>query len=147
MPFLIRSQNAADIIGTWSAAAAPLNTAQPWVSMGEHPAGAATIASGRELQSTAGHVFTNRAQLLTARDAYCANPWAAEATYGVIGSWDVSAITDMSFLFCAGNSLQFRGAGGQDCNSACSTFNGDVSNWNVARVTTLLVRHRLLAPL
>ena len=39
-------------------------------------------------------------QLLTARDAWCANSAAATTIYGVIGSWDVSAIKfSVSVLF------------------------------------------------
>ena len=34
-------------------------------------------------------------------------------------SWDVSNVTDMSFMFCD------------------SEFNGDISNWNVSNVTDM----------
>ena len=45
-------------------------------------------------------VFADRAALLVARDAWCADPTAAAVTYGAIGTWDVSAVTDLSSLFC-----------------------------------------------
>ena len=43
------------------------------------------------------HVFADRAALLTARDAWCANSTAAAATYGPINTWDVSAVTSSGF--------------------------------------------------
>ena len=51
--------------------------------------------------AAAQHVFANRAALLTARDAWCANPTAAAATYGHISTWVVSAVTDLTQVFCA----------------------------------------------
>jgi len=41
--------------------------------------------------------------------------------YGVIGDWDVSEVTDMSFMF--------RGA---------YAFNGDISKWNAGKVTNMI---------
>merc|ERR1712021_270728 len=65
--------------------------------------------------------FTTKASLQTAVQAYNADPTAAIATYGPIANWDVSAITDMSFLF---HNLK--------------NFNADISNWNTSSVTTML---------
>ena len=79
-------------------------------------------------------VFANRAALLTARDAWCSDAAAAEVTYGHISTWDVSAVTDFSWLFCANPYVA-------DCNTACWTFNDDVSSWQTAQVTTLEVCH------
>ena len=36
----------------------------------------------------------------TARDAWLADPTAAEATYGHISTWETGGVTDMSMLFC-----------------------------------------------
>ena len=47
------------------------------------------------------NVFPNRTALLVARDAWCADPTAAAAIYGPINSWDISQVTDLSFVFCA----------------------------------------------
>ena len=66
------------------------------------------------------HVFTRKAELETAVQAYNANPTAAIATYGPIAYWDVSAITDMGGLF-------------RDLKN----FNADVSNWDTSSVTTM----------
>jgi len=78
------------------------------------------------------HVFNTRAALLTARDAYCANPTAAEATYGPIGTWDVAQITDFSCLLCAHSGMTFCG-----CNPACSSFNGNIGHWVTSSATTM----------
>ena len=55
--------------------------------------------------------------LLAARSAWCANANAARATYGEIITWDVSRVTDMSYMF-----------------SSAYKFNDDISNWNVGQV-------------
>ena len=47
---------------------------------------------------TAATVFTTKADLRAAVQAY-ANPTAAIATYGAVAGLDVSAITDMGYLF------------------------------------------------
>ena len=75
--------------------------------------------------------FANRTALLVARDAWCTNPTAAAANYGPIAQWDVTLVTDLSFLFCANVRYQNRG-----CNTACSTFNDDISGWNVSATNT-----------
>ena len=76
------------------------------------------------------YVFADRAALLTARNAWCANPTTAAETYGPIGEWNVVAVKDMTNLFCAQ-------ADTTDCNTACSTFNEDLSGWNVGSGTNM----------
>ena len=66
------------------------------------------------------YIFTTKASLQTAVQAYNADPTDAIATYGPIANWDVSAITDMSGLFY---DLQ--------------NFNADISNWDTSSVTTM----------
>ena len=64
--------------------------------------------------------FTSKAALMTAVQAFNANPTAATATYGPVAEWDVSKITDMSWLF-----------------QNLKNFNADISNWNTSSVTTM----------
>ena len=45
------------------------------------------------------YTFTTKSSLQTAVKAYDTDPTAAIVTYGPIAKWDVSAITDMSYLF------------------------------------------------
>ena len=56
----------------------------------------------------------------SAVDLWESDQAAAEATYGHISSWDVSAVTNMSNLFDNRN-----------------TFNEDISNWDVSNVTDM----------
>jgi surface protein len=64
--------------------------------------------------------FTTKAELQTAVQAYNANPDTATETYGSTAGWDVSRITDMSFLF-----------------SNLQNFNADISSWDTSKVTTM----------
>ena len=45
------------------------------------------------------YTFTTKAFLVKAVQEYHTDPTAAIATYGPIADWDVSAITDMGYLF------------------------------------------------
>ena len=68
--------------------------------------------------------------LRTAVTAWCDDPGTAEITYGSIGGWDTSEVTDMSYLFC--QSVY--------CPNYCSTgntFNGDITNWDTGKVTNM----------
>ena len=66
------------------------------------------------------NIFANRTSLRMALNAYDDDAATAEATYGPIANWDVSAITEMSYLFWL---LQ--------------NFNADVSSWDTSGVTSM----------
>ena len=64
--------------------------------------------------------FTTKASLQTAVQAYNTNPDTATAAYGLIAGWDVSMITNMSWLFYNLNN-----------------FNANISSWDTSKVTTM----------
>ena len=60
---------------------------------------------------------------------FCADAGGAEASYGPIGSWDVSAVTDMKELIYTA-----------PCKA---TFNADISGWDTSGVTTMEAMFRV----
>ena len=69
-------------------------------------------------------VFATKATLSAALVEFCGDQAAAEATHGTIGSWDVTAVTDMKDLM----------SGFSPCKA---TFNADVSGWDTSSVTNM----------
>ena len=64
--------------------------------------------------------FTTKDSLKTAVWWYNAFPTTTTAKYGSIAGWDVSMITDMSWLFYNLNN-----------------FNANISSWDTSKVTTM----------
>ena len=85
----------------------------------------------------------NRVGLLVARNAWCANKAEATTTYGDIGLWDVSRVTDLSNVFCGSASPVDQSQG---CNPACADFNDDISAWDTSRATSLEACRRCVFP-
>jgi len=65
-----------------------------------------------------GDTFTSKADLKTAATEYYSDAAAATAKYGAIECWDVSGVTDVSWLFYN-----------------MHKFNADISGWNISGVT------------
>ena len=73
-----------------------------------------------------GSAFSTKSSLVVALDEWCTNAANALTTHGHISTWDVSVITDFSFLVT---------------DAPCSsTFDEDLNAWDVGRVTTLKAR-------
>jgi hypothetical protein len=69
----------------------------------------------------------------TAAQLWASNQTTASSTYGSVASWDLSQVTSLERLWC--------GLDGSTCGHqafvAMRSFNGDVSMWNVAKVTDM----------
>merc|ERR1712194_842989 len=61
--------------------------------------------------------------LLEAVKDFNKKPGKAKKKYGPIATWDVSGITDMSYLF--------------DITGAATTINADISDWDTSRVINM----------
>ena len=81
----------------------------------------------------------------TAVDLWVSDPSAATTTYGDISTWDVSQVTDMTFLFIDKTTFN-DDISNWDTSSVTSmfgmfsyssSFNQDISNWNVSNVTDM----------
>ncbi|KAK7248555.1 hypothetical protein SO694_00161037 [Aureococcus anophagefferens] len=81
-------------------------------------------ADARRLQTT----FASKSDLETAVDAWLADSDAATTTYGHISTWDVSAVTDMSELFCGDSYCS---------NPNARSFNDDIGSWDTSSVTDM----------
>ena len=90
-----------------------------------------TTVAALERRRKLGYVMTD-SNIYTARDAWLANPTAAEATYGHISTWETGGVTDMSYLFCGYS-------GGGSCNTAAASFNEDIGAWDTSGVTTMML--------
>ena len=82
-------------------------------------------------------VAANRTDLLFARNIWCENVTLAELLYGHIKSWDISNVHDLSYMFCSMQSDDDNNKWAKDCNTACSTFNDDITGWVMDKVTII----------
>ena len=77
------------------------------------------------------NVMSGNAELQAAVTAWCNNSATAAKTYGHISTWNTKRVTDMSWLFSGYSSNWVRGEG--ICSTA-SSFNEDISKWDVSNV-------------
>ena len=73
------------------------------------------------------YVFSTRAELDTAISSWRSNEDNAKTEYGDINTWDVSAITDFSYLIPSNYKVGVV--------SYYYAFNSDISNWDVSNGT------------
>jgi len=88
------------------------------------------------------NLITTYDDLTVAVDMWCENPIEAEAIYGHISFWDVSAVTMMGYLFydkdsfdedlSRWNCIDMRS---MFCNA--SSFNSDLSEWSTGKVESM----------
>ena len=76
----------------------------------------------------------NDGNINSAVDAWCdsATRQTTVDTYGEIGQWDVSAVTNTNRLFYA-----YRASSGSALRSCLQSFNQDISAWGVSSVTDM----------
>ena len=87
----------------------------------------------------------DRDELKTAVNLWISNKTSALSTYGLIGYWDTSSVTDMSTMF--NNKTTFNDdISGWDVSNVTNmygmflyayTFNKPIGNWNVSNVTNM----------
>ncbi len=68
----------------------------------------------------------------TAAKLWVSNQASAASTYGLVDSWDLSQVTSLAYVWC--------GSDATNCGSAYSamrSFNGDISRWDVNKVTSM----------
>ena len=75
-------------------------------------------------------VLTNATIIDAIKECLKFDSICSKRAYGPIWSWDVSSVADMSYLF-VGYKSDSRYVPGAE------TFNGDISKWNVAKVTNM----------
>jgi len=73
--------------------------------------------------------FTSKDSLLEAVKDFNKKPGEAEKKYGPIATWDVSGITDMSYLF---DIPEISDTGAE------TTINADISDWDTSGVTNMV---------
>ena len=74
-----------------------------------------------------------KSELSVHLDDWIEDPSASRHVCGDIRRWNVSRVTDMSYLFCA---LQESWTP-FECDSNRLSFNADISGWDVSKVTSL----------
>ena len=81
--------------------------------------------------ATEGWAPSSKAKLLDAiKECLKLGSKCEKGPNGPIGDWDVSGMTDLSYLFC-GDKSHSRYVPGAE------TFNGDISKWDVGHATTM----------
>jgi surface protein len=70
---------------------------------------------------------------MTAAQLWVSNPASATPTYGLVHTWDLSQVTSLAKVWCGSS----NGFCGHQVYLAMQSFNGDISMWDVSKVTTM----------
>ena len=81
--------------------------------------------------------FTSKDALKTAVTVFKKDQASAKATYGLIAGWDVSGISDMSYLFYEPTCIVTRYSYTYEAEAALDAFDENISNWDISRVTNM----------
>ena len=76
--------------------------------------------------------FTSKDDLKTKLQAFYDDAASTEATYGPVATWDVSGVSDMSYLFSVNNAFEM-----DDIRWITNDFNEDISGWDTSAVTNM----------
>ena len=93
--------------------------------------GPAALLCVLSLLEAAAGIALDDTTIRTAVAAWLSDSTAAEAAYGHISTWDTSAVTEMSNLFCGSSAYT-------NCNTAAASFNEDIGAWDTSGVTNML---------
>jgi len=76
--------------------------------------------------------FTSKDDLKTKLQAFYDDAASTEATYGPVATWDVSGVSDMSYLFSVNHAFEM-----DDIRWITNDFNEDISGWDTSAVTNM----------
>jgi hypothetical protein len=73
------------------------------------------------------------ANIKTAAKLWLSDEASANTTYGLVGTWDLSQVTSLIQVWCGYDTQECEPSG----TISKSSFDGDVSSWNVSKVTSM----------
>jgi hypothetical protein len=88
-----------------------------------------TLRKGRVLNTYPPLADSN---IKTAAQLWVSNQASATSTYGLVDTWDLSQVTSLAYLWCGWDATNCG-----EAYVAMQSFNGNLSQWDVAKVTTM----------
>jgi len=89
------------------------------------------------------YYWPSRDALLSGSKGVCKNASEAQDILGPIGRWDVSGVSDLSYLFCASDASRCTSSDcnwavpSSNCDASCTGFNEPVGLWSTKHVTSI----------